>query len=142
MITIQIPRGVGEEEVPLLVKKGHRVIGEFTNPPRVVDGTLVAGKCILVARNLSIEWFESRVESARFYVENGHKHLEVRYGDEYVVYRLEEEKVYWSDGPPHPNHLQLGVRVRTSAGVKEYERPKRDPSMVDEAGNQAVCEEV
>ncbi|QGJ89962.1 hypothetical protein PBI_MARYV_74 [Mycobacterium phage MaryV] len=121
-IVIKVPRHVGEKR-----SKVTTAIGDLTtSPPQVVDGTLVAGRLILVARGIpDREVREFRGTKA--YKEDGKLH--VYYENEWVTYELIPNPVVWSDGPPHPDHLQLARRLDCSVGVQEPREPDDLPGV-------------
>lgn len=122
-ITLKIPTKVGGERAPILVKQGRRSLGPLCNKPEVKGGKLIAGPIILVARDPAVVCKHPGAGIEPHFFENGLGTLclEVRYGREFATYRLIPDQVVYSDGPPHPNHLQLALRIALTDGIAEPE---------------------
>lgn len=80
----------------------------------MVDGRLTAGRLILVVRNLQSREFP---DGSRVFRDAAS--LTIYYGDDWVKYDLIPNPLVWSDGPPHPDYLQLARRVACTDGVVE-----------------------
>lgn len=121
-ITIKIPFRIHENSTPASAWKGKKKLGDLHGLPRVLDGKLIAPKVILVSRDRSSPGFynSSRPETITFSASlHGNPQLEVHYEDDYAIYHLYEDQVIWSDGSPHPRHLQLGIRISRTDGIQE-----------------------
>ena len=120
-ITIRIPTSVLHHHTPPTVWKGQKKLGDLSAKPRVENGKLVAGKLILAVRGM--DRFGANgigPETLSFSTDSkGKPHLEVHYEGDTADYELWPDQVVWSDGPPHPDHLQLAVRVSATPGVQE-----------------------
>jgi hypothetical protein len=110
-IRIKVPNKVGEKETHPTTKYG------VLDPhgPDLVDGKIQAPKTFLISR--SFEGGELRGLMHHF--EENRTILKVAYEDEWVVYKLIPDSLRWSDGPPHPDRLQLAVRICRTDGVEE-----------------------
>jgi hypothetical protein len=120
-VTVRIPTKVGADYTPATVWKGDRKLGELVSKPKVRDGRLYAGKFILALRHID-QYGANDIgpETISFTTDsNGKPLLEVHYEGDTATYELWDDPVVWSDGPPHPDHLQLAVRVRATTGVRE-----------------------
>jgi hypothetical protein len=122
-ITIRIPTSIANHYTPPTVWKGQKKLGELHSKPKVKNGKLFAGKYILAVRGM--DRFGANgigEETLSFHTDsNGMQHLEVHYNGDTADYELWPDPVVWSDGPPHPDHLQLAVRCRATPGVQEPE---------------------
>jgi hypothetical protein len=119
-VLLKIPTRVGNERAPIRVRYHGKWIGDLSSCPKVVDGKFIAGKCVLVSRNHElVQQNPGKDLTASFQQGSMISIMEVRYGAEVATYRLYEDRVVYSDGPPHPDNLQLAVRVDPSGGVAE-----------------------
>lgn len=119
-ITIKVPFHITENHTAPTVWKGKKKLGELFSAPKVVEGKLIAGKCILANRDHDAAGYQGRTETILFTTSmHGKPLMEVHYADDYAIYELIPDEVVWSDGPPHPSHLQLAVRRSRTDGVEE-----------------------
>jgi hypothetical protein len=119
MITLKIPNKIGESHAPILVKKGKSLLGPLGNPPKVLSGKLIAPPIVLSVRGWDGTGPNLRgADRVSIYVNGlGHRMMEVHYGEQHATYKLFEDRIIYSDGPPHPDHLQLAVRVHRTEGI-------------------------
>lgn len=121
-ITLKIPTKVGNDRAPILVKQGRKNLGPLCNKPEVKGGNLIAGPIILVARDHDLVKRVCAPETVEFFNNGlGQDCMEVRYGKEFATYKLIPDRIVYSDGPPHPDNLQLGIRIALTDGIAEPE---------------------
>jgi hypothetical protein len=121
VILLKIPTRVGNERAPIRVRKGGKWLGNLSGRPKVNGGKLFAGKNILISRDHQLVQDNPGGPGMSAHFFNNGTTLEVRYGVTLATYKLYEDRIVYSDGPPHPDHLQLAVRTSTSGGVEEPE---------------------
>src|SRR5688500_9189900 len=105
-ITVKVPYHIHEYHTPPVAMKGKRRLGTVSSAPRVVNGKLIAPKLILASRDQNAPGYQISPPTVLFSTSlHGHPQLEVHYEDDYAIYELLPDEVFWSDGPPHPSHL-------------------------------------
>lgn len=124
MLTIKIPTKIDGKGAKIYVKRGRKVLGVLGNPPRVEEDGLAVSRWMMSGRDEAkvIEATKDKAETVVFYDSpvTGDRRMKVEHEGQYVCYELFAEPFVWSDGPPHPDHLQLarldfyteGVRIR------------------------------
>lgn len=123
-LTLKIPTSVGGSRASILVKRGHKTLGQLCNKPEVKGDKLIAGRVILVARDHELIKRVCGPEEVLFFTNDfGYSCMEVSYGDDYATYRLFEDQLVFSDGPPHPDDLQLALRIARTDGIAEPQVP-------------------
>ena len=136
-IKIEIPTIVGSDYTPPIVWRGPKKLGVLSSSPKVKNGKLSAGYLILALRDQEAPGYHGHPETILFTTSpQGKPQLEVHYEKEFAVYELLPDKVVWSDGPPHPDHLQLAVRRVASIGVQEPEIRALAGSEADQVSEQ------
>ena len=120
-ITIRIPTKVGTVYTPPTVWKGRKQLGQLFSKPKVEGGKLFAGKYILAVRGMDRFGANGIGPETLVFTDDLHGKpcMEVHYEGDFATYELWPDPVVWSDGPPHPDHLQLAVRIAATPGVKE-----------------------
>jgi hypothetical protein len=120
-ITIRIPTKVGNKHTPPTVWKGQKKLGTLSDKPKVVNGKLHAGRYILAVRGMDRFGYSGIGPETLVFTNDLHGKpcMEVHHEGDFATYELWDDPVVWSDGPPHPDHLQLAVRIVATPGIKE-----------------------